>query len=139
MVGRQDAADVCQQIYLRVFESIHQFAGRSNLMTWLYRIAVNECLQFRRKRGSRPTVQLADYEPQDRAKSSTETTQQRELLATALGRIDAELRCIFLLRETDELSYAQIAEVLQVPEGTVASRLNRAREQLQEILIAIGG
>src|SRR5690242_16325439 len=63
MVGRQDAADVCQLVYLKVFDSIKQFAGRSSLMTWLYRIAVNECLQYRRKRGSRPTLQLADFEP----------------------------------------------------------------------------
>ena len=134
MVGRQDAADVCQQVYLKVYASIHQFGGRSNLMTWLYRIAVNECLQHRRKRSCRPMSQLADYQPPDRATSSTQRTLQRELLEIALNRIDPELRCIFLLREVEELSYAEIAHAMQLPDGTVASRLSRAREQLQETL-----
>ena len=83
MVGRQDASDVCQQIFLKVYRSIHQFVGRSSFMTWMYRIAVNECLQHRRKRGCRPTLQLADYEPPDRATSFTQRTQQRELLEIA--------------------------------------------------------
>jgi RNA polymerase sigma-70 factor (ECF subfamily) len=137
MVGRQDAADVCQQIFLNAFKAIREFTGRSNVMTWLYRIAVNECLQYRRKRGRRPTLHLADYEPPDHRTPEIARTQQRELLEKALERIDPDLRCVFLLRELDGLSYAQISEVMELPEGTVASRLSRAREQLQEILTAL--
>jgi RNA polymerase sigma-70 factor (ECF subfamily) len=138
MVGRQDASDVCQQVFLKAFASIKQFAGRSSLMTWLYRIAVNECLQHRRNRASRPTMHLADFEPPDQKRSPIERTQQRELLEKALELVDPELRCIFLLREIEDLSYAQISQVTDLPEGTVASRLSRAREQLQEILVALG-
>jgi RNA polymerase sigma-70 factor (ECF subfamily) len=137
MVGRQDASDVCQQAYLKIFSSIRQFAGRSNLMTWLYRITVNECLQHRRNRASRPTLHLAEFEPRDTKQHPIDRAEQRELLEKALERIDPELRCVFLLREVDQLSYSQISQVTDLPEGTVASRLSRAREQLQEILAAL--
>jgi RNA polymerase sigma-70 factor (ECF subfamily) len=138
MVGRQDAADVCQEAFLKVFQSIEHFAGRSSFTTWMYRIVVNECLQYRRKRATRPTLQLAEFEPTDHKRPEIERAQQRELLEKALEQIDPELRCVFLLREVDELSYSQISEVMQLPEGTVASRLSRAREQLQGILTALG-
>jgi RNA polymerase sigma-70 factor (ECF subfamily) len=138
MVGRQDAADVCQQIYLKIFQSIDQFAGRANAMTWLYRIAVNECLQHRRRRARRPVINLADYEPPEQSKAFTAREAEHDLLETALGRIDPELRCIFLLREIEELSYAEIAHAMQLAEGTVASRLSRARRQLQEELMIRG-
>jgi RNA polymerase sigma-70 factor, ECF subfamily len=134
MVGRQDAADVCQQTFLKVFQSIDGFAGRSSFMTWLFRIAVNECLQHRRKTSRGRVVNLADIEPPDRAPPATQRIHDRDLLEMALSRLDPELRCAFLLREVEELSYAQIAEAIQIPEGTVASRLSRAREQLQRVL-----
>lgn len=134
MVGRQDAADVCQQTFLKVFQSIDGFAGRSSFMTWLFRIAVNECLQHRRKSSRGRAVNLADFEPPDRAPPATQRVHDRDLLETALARLEPELRCAFLLREVEELSYAQISEALQVPEGTVASRLNRARRELEQAL-----
>jgi len=134
MVGRQDAADVCQQTLLKVYQSIDQFKGRSQFMTWLFRIAVNECLQHRRKAIRGRTVNLADYEPPDRAAAATQRSQDRELLEVALSRLDPELRCAFLLREVEQLSYAQIAQTMQLPDGTVASRLSRARRRLLQIL-----
>jgi RNA polymerase sigma-70 factor (ECF subfamily) len=137
MVGRQDAADVCQLVFLKMFQSIDQYAGRANFTTWLYRIALNECLQHRRKRGRHPTVHLADYEPPDRQKPATQRLADHELLETALDRIDPELRSLFLLREVEELSYSELASVLDLPEGTIASRLNRARDQLHTILQSI--
>ena len=138
MVGRHDAADVCQQTFLKVFQSIDGFAGRSSFMTWLFRIAVNECLQHRRKANRGRVVNLADIEPPDRAPPAIQRIHDRDLLEMALSRLDPELRCAFLLREVEELSYRQIAEVIQIPEGTVASRLNRARQQLQATLTASG-
>ena len=137
MVGRQDAADVCQQTFLKVFQSIGSFAGRSSFMTWLFRIAANECLQHRRRTSRARVVNLADIEPPDRAPPATQRIHDRELLEMALARLDPELRCVFLLREVEELSYTQIADAVDIPEGTVASRLSRAREQLQRILTAL--
>jgi len=134
----QDADDVCQQTFLKVFQSIEHFAGRSSFMTWMFRIAVNECLQHRRKASRGRAVNLADFEPPDRAPPATQRIHDRNLLEMALAQLDPELRCAFLLREVEELSYTQIAAAMQIPEGTVASRLSRAREQLQKILIKLG-
>ncbi len=124
-------------MYLKVFQSVEQFAGRSNFTTWLYRITVNECLQHRRRRGSHPAVHLADYEPPDPHKPATQRVADHELLEAALARIDPELHGLFLLREVEELSYSELANVMRLSEGTVASRLNRARQQLHKILEAM--
>lgn len=137
MVGEQDAADLTQQSFLRAFTKIDQFAGRSTLETWLCRIAINEALQhLRRRRGSRYQPILS--EPMSPRGREEDLDERRELLERALSRIDPELRSAFLLREVEGLSYREIAEVIEIPEGTVGSRLNRARRELRVQLVALG-
>lgn len=138
MVGVQDAADVAQQAYLQAFRKIGQFSGQSRLGTWLYRLAVNEALQHLRQKKKRRATPSLEYEPVDRAASHEKTTELAEDLQTALADLDPELRTIFLLREVEELPYTAIAEVLEIPEGTVGSRLNRARKELQHRLTQRG-
>lgn len=137
MVGIQEASDVTQQVFLQTYRKIGQFRGRSCFNTWLYRLAINECLQFRR-RGKRRLYAMADDEPADRSAGPMAQAQDRELLDLALERLDCELRSIFLLREIEGLAYRELAEVLKISEGTVASRLNRARAQLKENLHELG-
>jgi RNA polymerase sigma-70 factor (ECF subfamily) len=137
MIGPDDASDVSQQAFLQVFRNISQFAGQSRFETWLFRIVLNECLQFRRRRTRRPScslcVDVVDDEPgQERSADAS------DLLEMALSRLDPDLRSIFLLREVERLGYEAIGEALEIPAGTVASRLNRARRELQGILIALG-
>ncbi len=136
MVGLQDAADVTQQVFLQAFRSIGQFNGRSHFATWLYRLAVNESLQHLR-RNRRWRHAPLDWEPEGKSQHR-ENAECQELIERALARIDPELRSIFLLREVEELSYRDIAEVLQIPEGTVGSRLNRARRELKQRLSDLG-
>jgi RNA polymerase sigma-70 factor (ECF subfamily) len=136
MVGLQDAADVTQQVFLQVFRSIGQFNGRSRFETWLYRIATNESLQHLR-RNRKWRYHTLDWEPMD-ATAHGDTNEQKEMLQQALGRIDPGLRSLFLLREVEQLSYRGIAETLQIPEGTVGSRLNRARRELRQHLSELG-
>jgi RNA polymerase sigma-70 factor (ECF subfamily) len=137
MVGVQDAADVTQQTFLRAFSHLDQYDGHSRFETWLYRLAVNESLQhLRRRRRWNQSLSL-DYDPADTSRGS-ENTEQKELLEQALVRLDPQLRSIFLLRESEGLSYREVAEALDIPEGTVGSRLNRARRELQEYLTALG-
>ena len=124
MVGLQDAADVTQQVFLQVFHKIAQFGGQAKFGTWLYRLAVNEALQHLR-RAKRWRFQALSHEPTNHRSADGDGHEQKELLAQALGRLEPELRAIFVLREVDELSYREIAEVVGVPEGTVGSRLNR--------------
>lgn len=137
MVGLQEAADVTQQIFLQTYRTIRQFSGRSRFETWLYRLAINECLQFRRRAMRRP-FEPVEVEPADHRAGPTARVQDRELLELALQRLDPELRSLFLLREVEGLAYRELAEVLEISEGTVASRLNRARSQLKENLLELG-
>lgn len=136
MVGLQDAADVTQQVFYQALRSIDQFNGRSRFETWLYRLAVNESLQHLR-RNRRWRHHVLDWEPMDETHHGDDA-ERKELLDRALVRLDPELRSIFLLREVEELSYQDIAESLQIPEGTVGSRLNRARRELQRHLSDLG-
>lgn len=136
MVGRQDAADVTQQVFLQAFRSMGRFRGRSLFTVWLYRLAVNESLQhLRRNRRSRHLS--LDWEPMDVSHSGNDP-EGKELLERALAQVDPELRSIFILREVEGLSYKEIAESLRIPEGTVGSRLNRARRELQQRLSDMG-
>ena len=137
MVGVQDAADVTQQTFLRAFSRLNQYDGNARFETWLYRLAVNESLQHLRRRRRWDQPSSLDYDPADTSRRC-ENTEQRELLDQALARLEPQLRSIFLLRESEELTYREIAEALEIPAGTVGSRLNRARRALQEHLTALG-
>ena len=137
MSGPDDASDASQQTFLQVFRNITQFAGQSRFETWLFRIVLNECFQFRRRRARRPACSLC-VDVMDDVPGQERSTDASELLEMALARLDPDLRSIFLLREIEHLSYEAIAETLGIPAGTVASRLNRARRELQGILIELG-
>ncbi|HHK40848.1 MAG TPA: RNA polymerase sigma factor [Planctomycetaceae bacterium] len=137
LVGAQDAADVTQNVFLQAFRRLDQFQGASKFETWLYRLAVNESLQFLRRRQRRRWLPLASEPEADRDRSRS-ALEARELLDQALSEIDPELRAIFLLREWEQMSYEEIAESLDIPAGTVGSRLNRARKQLQSVLTRLG-
>lgn len=137
MIGIQDAADITQQVFLQAFRKIGQFSGRSQFGTWIYRVAVNEALQHLRKL-KRSKVQMLEQEPMDRSPNSHESFDDKDLLEQALGHLDPDLKSAFLLREVEGLSYSEIAHALQIPEGTVGSRLNRARRELKQQLIELG-
>jgi RNA polymerase sigma-70 factor (ECF subfamily) len=137
MAGEQEAADLTQQVFLQVFTKIDQFAGKSQFETWLYRIAINTVLQHRRKASRHRLVPLAN-DPIDDRPQDPDRIDHQELLDQALHQVDADLRVIFVLREVEELSYRAIASVLDLSEGTVASRLNRARRELKDRLETLG-
>lgn len=136
VAGQQDAADVTQQVFLQAFRSIDKFDGRSRIETWLHRIAVNEALQHLRRNRRHKHSDL-DWEPAESSETD-QRTEQKEALERALANIDPELKSIFLLREVEDYSYHDIAESLHIPEGTVGSRLNRARRDLKRQLQEMG-
>ena len=136
IVGESDADDVTQVAFVRLFEKLHSFRGESRFSTWAHRLAVNEALQHLRKRSRRATEplderSLASREPNDRLDAA-------ELLEVALAGLEPELRLIFHLKEVDGMAYSEIAEVVGIPEGTVGSRLNRARSVLRDRLTDLG-
>lgn len=136
MVGIQDAVDLSQQVFLQVFRKIEQFDGRSKFKTWLYRLAVNEALQFLRKK--KRIQQELKHEPIDPKPSVVQTRDAQDMMESALDRLDPLLKTIFLLKEVEGMSYKEIADATNIPEGTVGSRLNRARRELKQILIELG-
>jgi RNA polymerase sigma-70 factor (ECF subfamily) len=128
-----DAFDLAQNTYLRAFDHIGGFDGRSSLATWLYRIAVNETLQFLRRaeraRTSRPPQMAAEA-----ARPATDLSIAQMDVAEALEALEPTDRAVLLLRYQEGLDYKTIAKVTACAEGTVASRLNRARKKMRELL-----
>ncbi len=137
MVGREEAPDLVQQIFLQLFRKVGQFEGHSKFETWLYRLAMNEALQHLRKK-KRWRFSSLISEPASSYRSKTEGFEDREMLEAALARLEPELRAVFILKELEELSYRDIAASVGIPEGTVGSRLNRARRELQRHLADLG-
>ncbi|GAB4503510.1 MAG: sigma-70 family RNA polymerase sigma factor [Anaerolineales bacterium] len=148
----QDAEDVLQTTFLKAFQSIGNFKGRSSLSTWLYRIAVNEALMSLRRQ--KPTVSVAmEYEsdeeniehpaqftdwcclPEDELLSA----EAKRYLDLAVRRLPEKLRIVFLLRDVEGLSIKETAEALNLTETAVKTRLLRARLNLREQLSAYYG
>ncbi|MDV6030684.1 MAG: RNA polymerase sigma factor [Phycisphaera sp. RhM] len=133
MVGQQDADDLTQQTFVRAFTKLKQFSGESKFETWLYRLATNEALQHLRREKHRRTKELV-VEPTVRQTDNVEQDERVAMVRQALDQLDPELRAIFTLKEESGLSYQEIASTLGIPEGTVGSRLNRARRELRNLI-----
>jgi RNA polymerase sigma-70 factor, ECF subfamily len=140
--NREEAADLTQEIFLRIYRHLGSFGGRSTLKTWVFRIAINHC----RDRLSRhvPTMQSIDADPEEGSAVIADPTRGPEELAVAadegrrvmegLARIPQVFREAVVLRDLEGLSYEEIAEVLGVRVGTVRSRIARGRDQLRSLL-----
>ncbi len=149
LLGNQtDAADVVQEVFLKVFRTINSFREQSSLRTWIYRIAVNEAHNHRRwfARHCRNEVSMEseradcqnsiEYAP-DPGRSPYDQTLENEnknLIERALTQINPIFRTAVVLRDIQNLSYEEIAEILQVSLGTVKSRILRGREALRREL-----
>ena len=145
---RSEAEDAVQDGYIKAFNAIGAFAGRSSLSTWLTRIVVNEALsrRSRARRRSRLLNQesvlvLEEYREKLMAGSVTQSPEKvlmrrqiAKLLETAIARLPDTFRPVFVLREIEGLSVEDTAEALQIPEETVKTRLFRARRRLQKEL-----
>ncbi len=130
--NKDDASDLSQETYLKGFTQIAKFDGRSSIATWFYRIAVNEALQFLR-RAKTKRLKLESL-TEDQKTCPVDTTAIQLDVHNALAQVDSSDRAILLLRYQDGLDYRTIAEIIDCAEGTVASRLSRARDRLRTIL-----
>jgi RNA polymerase sigma-70 factor, ECF subfamily len=139
-----EAQDLTQEVFLRVFRTLKSFrAGEGSFGVWLNRLTRNLLIDhYRRTKQERNTDSIEEQLP--RIEESTAVTSRTdgmlagreasELLQKALQKLSPELRETVILRDIEELEYREIAEVLQVPEGTVKSRLNRGRAELARLL-----
>ena len=130
-----DAEDLTQEVFLKLFERAALFDGRSRFTTWIHRLTVNACLHKLEKEGLRrarplPEEDRAPADPGGGPEDALERGDERRALADLLARLAPEQRAVLVLRELEGLSYREIAAVLAIPEGTVMSRLSRARERL---------
>jgi RNA polymerase sigma-70 factor, ECF subfamily len=144
-----DAADVAQEVFLKVFRKIGGFRSESSLKTWIYRIAVNEARNqrrwFLRHRGKETGLEPVDADAQgpgdwlcDPGRSPYQTAldqETRALIESALSQVSPNYRAAVVLREVEGLSYEEISEVLEVSLGTVKSRILRGRESLRKHLV----
>jgi len=161
MVGHpEDAADLVQETFVRAMQNVLKFEGKSTLYTWLFRIAVNLALSHRRAQQYR---KAASIDGQQRGGADDDVNQQaaglrrqlvqgteldparqaeihieHERVVQALGRLEPDFRAILVLRDVEDCDYEQIGEILELPVGTVKSRLFRARAALREAFAAGG-
>jgi len=154
-VNPDDAAELTQETFVKVIQSIDKFEGRSSFYTWAFRIAVNLTLNYC-QRNTRIAVQSLDAEEcrnpaearqvlkeflsDETSPDPAAVAQNKELCEIAmqsLMKLDEAQRAVIVLRDIEGMNYAQIAKVLGIELGTVRSRLSRARTRLREIIEAV--
>ena len=136
-----EAEDVMQDAYVRAYEHLRQFEGASSFGTWLTRIAVHEALARVRKRNRNASLDEEAVDEDERMATKERTAEQRTLdrelrvvLEDAVDALPPAFRSVFILRTVEEMSTAEVAAALEIPEDTVKTRLFRARGLLQKTL-----
>ncbi len=146
MVGNaEDAQDVVQDAFLNAYQSLGTFKGDSQFFTWLYRIAVNTAISLKRKQKVVLSIHTGVDEPGGAAEPldtsefsqpghALERAEQEQWIQEALNRLSPEHRAVLILKDMEDQKYEAMAEILQVPIGTIRSRLHRARMELRALL-----
>ena len=136
MVGHaEDAADLTQEVFLKVWQGLPSFQGDSTFSTWLYRLTSNACIDFlRREKRRRGTLSLDDEEWELASQLPDPAPTPQKALEAGLAQLSDEHRQVLILRELNGLSYEEIAQVLSLSPGTVKSRIARARLSLANFL-----
>jgi RNA polymerase sigma-70 factor (ECF subfamily) len=146
LADREEASDLAQEIFVSIHANLDKFRRDAKLSTWIFRIARNHCinrLKYLRRRGrghveevgSVPEATLAEAAPAARKPDELiDAQREQELIQKAIARLDEAQRSLVVLRDIEGLSYEEIAEVTDLPMGTVKSRIHRARERLAELV-----
>ena len=145
MLGNaNDAEDAAQDVFLKAYQALPKFQPEASLYTWLYRIATNTCIDYKKKpifeslfgdsgEGERLVHDRASDAPSP--EKLYESKQIDQALQESLGKLSPKLRAIIILKEIEELSYEEIGDTLEISMGTVKSRIARAREELQKLML----
>jgi len=144
MLGNaDDAEDAAQDVFLKAYRALPKFLPDASLYTWLYRIATNTCIDYKKKPifeslfGDSGEGERLIHDRASDAPSPEKLYQSKQIgqaLQESLGKLSPKLRAIIILKEIEELSYEEIADTLEISIGTVKSRIARAREELQKLM-----
>ena len=143
MLGAEEAQDASQEVWIRVWRNIHNFRGDSAFGTWLYKITVNTCLNSLRRERRREAHEMGDellHLPtppggEDDPEAATLSRERMDEVVEALKAIRAEHRAAVVLRHMEGLSYGEIAQILEVPDGTAKGWASRGRAALLLLLV----
>ena len=138
LVGNeQDAFDVAQKTWMKVYRNLPHFQGRSQFATWIYRIAVNASMDFlRRKQGNLiPLDEIGEREGKEKTEDLVLSLETQGEIQTLILQLPRNYKEVLILRDMEGFSYEEIADYLGIAAGTVKSRLSRARERLRILLI----
>lgn len=152
MLGnREEAEDVSQEVFITVFKSIDTFRGDAKFSTWLYRVTANHCknrIKYLARRHDRSRAEFDERIDRKAAAGGTtapseiqrpdqqvEGAQTAVMIQTLIAELDEDHRVLIVLRDIEELSYDEICQITELPEGTVKSRLHRARQALRKKII----
>jgi len=135
MLGQtQEAEDVGQEVFIRFFRSMKQYKGNSALGTYLTRIAINLSLNALKRRKTKKTDSIEDKEYRLSTDDQSEKHDTKEMVEKALQQLEPEFRSVVILRMIEGYSTKETAGILELPQGTVLSRLSRAQLKLKNIL-----
>ena len=135
--SHQDADDVMQETFLKVFRSIGRFRRESNVETWIYRIALNCALNLARTKKEEPLDEGMDpvtMRVSDNPERRLERVELSEAISNAIDKLPPQQRAVVILHDMEGLTHAQISRILNCSEGTVKSRLHHARRKLRKFL-----
>jgi len=139
MVGNpEDAREVCQQAFMKAFEHLDSYDAKRKFFSWIYRVAINESINHMKARRTYEPLSEALPYPLPNPAEQYEGAEKRRHLQTAILHLDENYRSVLILRHFVHLSYREIADVLNVSEATVKSRLFTARQLLRQALEANG-
>ena len=139
----EDAYDLSQEVFERVFKSIGRFKKKSSFYTWLYRITVNVCIDYTRKRSRFQTVPIEEWicshesqiaGPGYSPSESVELQELKQQIARAIDQLPPKQRTVFILKRQEGLSLAEIAKILDRSEGTIKAHLFHATHKLMDLL-----
>ena len=130
----EDAADVTQSVFIRVYENLEKFSARYRFFSWLYKITVNESLNYLKRRKETGDLQVEEIADEKTPEEEYNNIELSENIEQALMKIGLEYRLVIVLHYLQDLSYNEISYVLDTPEKTIKSRLFTARNMLRDIL-----
>jgi RNA polymerase sigma-70 factor (ECF subfamily) len=147
LLNKEDAEDIAQEVFIEVFQSVHQFKGDAKLSTWIYRIAVTKSFEFLRKKnrkkrfafvqslfGNENILDKTDDNKFYHPGIKLESKERSAILFSAINKLPENQKTAFVLHKTEDLSYAEVAEVMNVSVSSVESLMFRAKQNLQKLL-----